>query len=115
MLNYFVYVMGIFYIFAGINHFWNPAFYIKMIKNFLPWAIQIVYLSGAAEILLGIGVCIPETRKVSAIGIIILLIAIFPANINMALHPKEWGFSPWSLYLRLPLQLVLIYWAYIYT
>jgi uncharacterized membrane protein len=85
-----------------------------MIPNFLPCALEIVYISGIVEIVLGIGVCIPATRSISAMGIILLLIAIFPANVNMALHPHEWKFSPLLLYLRLPLQLVLIYWAYLY-
>ena len=86
-----------------------------MVENFLPYPLAIVYISGVIEILLGIGVCIPETRQLAAIGIILLLIAIFPANINMALHPERWKFSKTMLYLRLPLQLVLIYWAWLYT
>jgi uncharacterized membrane protein len=115
MKDYLVYIMGLFYVAAGINHFWQLPFYTKMIANFLPCARQIVYVSGLAEIMLGIGVCFPETRKVSAIGIIALLILVFPANINMALHPGDWKFSPLTLYLRLPVQLILIYWAYLYT
>lgn len=111
MSDYLVYVMGVFYVIAGLNHFINPNFYKKMIQNFLPYVTQIVYISGVIEIMLGIGVCFYETRSLSAIGIILLLIAIFPANINMALHPEKWKFSPIMLCLRLPLQLLLIYWA----
>ena len=115
MANYLVYVMGLFYVGAGFNHFWHPGFYKKMIEGFLPYPMAIIYISGAIEILLGILVCIPETRRLAAFGIILLLLAVFPANINMALNPKDWNFSPLSLYLRLPLQIVLIYWAYLYT
>jgi len=113
--TYLVYIMGLFYVMAGINHFLYPSFYQKTIQNFLPYALGIVYISGIIEIILGIGVCIPATRGISAIGIILLLIAVFPANINMAMHAQDWEFSPILLYIRLPLQLVLIYWASIYA
>ena len=110
-----VYVMAFFYMMAGLNHFLNTSFYMKMILNFLPYPKFIVYLSGLIEIILGIGLIFFETRRISALGIILLLIVIFPANINMALHAKKWKFSPLLLYLRLPLQFFLIYWAWIYT
>jgi uncharacterized membrane protein len=110
-----VYLMGGLYVFAGINHFIFPLFYKKMIANFLPYPLHIVYISGLIEILLGIGICIPELRQFSAWGIICLLICIFPANINLALRYHK-SFA-WSLllYLRLPVQFLLIYWAYLYT
>ena len=113
--SFFAYLMGFLYVVAGLNHFRDPKFYVKMIQDFLPYPLEIVYLSGSIEIMLGIGVCIPATRSISAIGIILMLIAIFPANINMAIHAEEWKYSPFLLYLRLPLQLLLIYWAYLYT
>lgn len=109
------YVMGIFYIFAGLYHFINAEFYKKMIQNFLPYPLEIIYLSGLIEILLGIAVCISQTRSIASIGIIMLLVAVFPANINMALHPEMWHYSPTMLYLRLPLQGLLIYWAWQYV
>lgn len=115
MEHYLVYVMGLVYIVAGLNHFRQPEFYEKMINGFLKYPIEIIYISSLAEILLGIGVCISATRQWSAFGIILLLIIIFPANLNMALHPADWKFSKISLYLRLALQLLLIYWAYLYT
>lgn len=114
-MSYLIYLMGIFYVVAGINHFINPYFYKKMIESFLPFPMEIVYLSGFIEIMLGIAVCIPSIRSYAAIGIILLLIAVFPANVNMALHPEKWHYSPFLLYLRLPIQLLLIYWAYLYT
>lgn len=114
MSAYLVYIMGLFYLIAGINHFINPVFYIKMIKDFLPFPKEIIYLSGFIEIVLGIAVCFSATRKFAAFGIVALLIAVFPANIYMALYPEKWHFSTSMLYLRLPLQALLIYWA-IYT
>lgn len=115
MKRYWVYVMGVLYVLAGINHFINPGFYTKMLEGFLPYPRLLVDLSGVAEIVLGIGVMIPATRKVSAWGIIALLVAVFPANINMAVHYTNWGLNPWPFYARLPIQLLLIYWAYRYT
>ena len=100
---------------AGINHFVHPGFYLKMLNGFLPYPNVLNTISGAAEILLGVGLLFPQTRMISAWGIILLLIAVFPANINMALHKSEWTFSAMALYLRLPIQFVLIWWAYQYT
>ncbi len=115
MKNAFLYLMALAYILAGINHFVHPDFYLKMLIGFLPYPNELNIISGAAEILLGIGLMIPQTRIISAWGIILLLIAIFPANINMALNKEQWDFSAAMLYLRLPIQFLLIWWAFIYT
>ena len=112
---FFAYVMGIFYIFAGSMHFIKPGIYLKMMPKILPYHLPLVYISGVAEILCGLGFLFQETRTVAAWGTILLLIAVFPANINMAMNPELFGVSPWVLYLRLPLQLILIYLAYLYT
>jgi len=110
-----LYVMGVLYILAGLNHFWHVSFYTKMLEGFLPFPLALVYISGVAEILCGLGLLIPQTRKAAAWGTIALLVAVLPANINMALHPDQFGLAPVGLYLRLPVQLFLIWWAYIYT
>jgi uncharacterized membrane protein len=115
MKKYSVYLMGLAYILAGINHFVHPDFYMKMLVGFLPYPSALNMISGAIEIILGIGVMLPKTRKVSAWGIILLLIAVFPANINMAIHANEWGLSVIGLYARLPIQFLLIWWAFVYT
>lgn len=116
MKKYSVYLMGLAYILAGLNHFWHESFYTKMIISFLPWPVALVYISGVAEILCGIGLFVPSTRKKAAWATISLLIAVFPANIYMALHPEQFGFSPFDLmYLRLPIQGLLIWWAYTHT
>ncbi len=115
MKKYSVYLMGLAYILAGINHFVHPDFYMKMLVGFLPYPSALNMISGAIEIILGIGVMLPKTRNVSAWGIILLLIAVFPANINMAIHANEWGLSVIGLYARLPIQFLLIWWAFVYT
>ena len=113
--KYFVYVMGVIYVAAGINHFWHEPFYTKMIADFLPYPLMIVYISGVAEILCGLGLLLPSTRRAAAWATVALLIAIFPANIYMAMHPAEFGFPARDLYFRLPIQLLLIWLAWIYT
>lgn len=114
MKNWGLYLMALLYIAAGLNHFANEPFYTKMLQDFLPYPQQLVYVSGVFEALLGIGLLLPVSRKLSAAGIILLLIAVFPANIRMALYGNEWQMPSILLYLRLPLQLPLIWWAYAY-
>ncbi len=110
-----VIVMGVLYVVAGVNHFLSPGFYEKMLRGLLPFAPALNIISGIAEVLLGFLVILPETRVYAAWGIIVLLVAVFPANINMAVHAEKWRISATVLYLRLPLQLLLIWWAYQYT
>jgi uncharacterized membrane protein len=90
--------------------------YIRIIPPFFSNPSLLNKLSGLAEIILGIGLIIPFISKFSAWGIIILLIAVFPANLYMYANEKAgFGLPKWILLLRLPLQMVLIYWAYLYT
>jgi uncharacterized membrane protein len=74
-------IMAILYILAGLNHFKNPKFYLRIVPPFLPFPKWINWISGIAEIILGIMLFIPSTRILGAWGIIALLIAVFPANI----------------------------------
>lgn len=109
--------MASLYVLAGLNHFWNPEFYLKMMPSYLPWHENLNYLSGLAEVLLGILLFFPLTRTWAAWGVIALLIAVLPANIYMY-QTRETLFSHipvWILILRLPFQAVLIAWAYLYT
>ncbi len=115
MKKYLLYLMAALYIFAGVNHFWHPDFYLKMLVGFLPYPEALNYLSGIAEIVIGIGLLFPATRRISAWALIALLVAVFPANINMAIHHEQFGLPATGLYLRLPVQLLLIWWAYVYT
>lgn len=109
-------LMSLFYTAAGINHFVNPNFYLRMMPPYLPLHLELVYLSGLIEVALGIAIAIPRVRHLAAWGIIALLIAVYPANIHMALHPELFPeFSRLGLYLRLPVQILFIVWAYWYT
>lgn len=110
------YLIGILFVLAGLLHFWKPAFYVTIMPDYLPWHKALVYLSGAAEVAAGIGILVPAVRFEAAIGLILLLVAVFPANIDMAMKSvKQRGwFELYSLLLilRLPLQFVLMYWVY---
>jgi uncharacterized membrane protein len=115
-------LMAAFYVLAGVMHFVSPGFYVQIVPRWLPWHLELVYLSGVAEIVLGVLLLVPATSRVAAWGIIALLIAVFPANLNMALNdvqldpPPPFGQpSPLANWLRLPMQLVLIAWAWWYT
>ena len=113
-----MYVMAVLYILAGINHFIQPKFYLKMMPPYVPAHKLMVDLSGVAEILLGLGLFFPSIRSWAAIGIIALLIVVLPANIYMLterLANRRFRKIPVGfLWFRLPLQGLLIYWAYLY-
>jgi uncharacterized membrane protein len=111
--------MGIFYVVGGVNHFANTDFYMPMMPPYLPLHLELVYLSGVAEIVLGVAVLIPSLRQFAAWGIILLLIAIFPANLHIALHNvplggRTEGLGIWN-WVRLPFQAVFIAWAWWYA
>jgi uncharacterized membrane protein len=110
----FLVLAAIFYIAAGINHFLKPAFYLKMMPPYIPWHELMVEISGVAELLGGIGLLIPRTRRAAAWGIVALLVAVFPANIYMATNPVEAGAASMpaaALYIRLAFQPILIWWV----
>lgn len=111
-----IYLLAASFILTGLYHFINPAYFLKIMPPYLPWHLFLVYLSGFFEVVLGIIVLIPKSRYVAAWGLIALLIAVFPANIHMALNPSLYPeINPLALWIRLPLQAVLIAWAYWYT
>jgi len=100
----------------GILHFVFEDFLLRIVPAMLPYKLLIVYISGIIEIILGIGLLFPRIRPLVAWLIILHLIAVFPANIYMFMHKEEFAFLPiWAHYLRLPLQLVFIAWAYKFT
>jgi uncharacterized membrane protein len=109
-------IFGLLFIAAGVNHFVDTPFYMSIMPPYLPWHYTLVIVSGVAEIILGIGLLIPKFNRPAAWGIIALLIAVFPANIHMATHPELYPTIPTiALWIRLPLQVLLILWAYWYT
>ncbi len=107
-----LYCMTALYVLAGINHFVNPDFYKKIMPPWLPWHYSLIFISGVAEIVLGLLLLPVQTRKLAAWSIIILLIAVFPANVQMMLnYQQEKNPDLWIAIVRLPLQIVLIMWA----
>jgi uncharacterized membrane protein len=115
-------LMGLLYIAAGINHFLNTAFYVPMMPLYIPRPLGMIYISGIAEVLGGIGLLVPDEfifahrRAAAAWGIVALLIAVSPVHINMCLHPEQFMQVPlWVIWSRLVLQPVLIVWAWWYT
>jgi uncharacterized membrane protein len=109
-------VQSIFYVAAGINHLWHPRTYVAIMPPHYSDPLLLVQISGVAEILGGIGLMVPMARRFSAWGIIAMLVVYFDVHIYMATHPDRFASIPiWALYARLPLQFVLIAWAYAYT
>ena len=110
------YVMGLGYIWIGISHFYNTAFFMKIMPPSLPFHLESVYLSGFFEIIFGIGIMVKFFRKYASWGLILLLIAVYPANIYLAFNEvaqNEIGISNFmASWGRLPIQFVLIGLAY---
>ena len=109
-----LFLLGLFFIAAGTNHFVNPDFYVAIMPPYLPAHLELVYLSGLFEILGGIAVVLSPIRQWAGYGLIVLLIAVFPANLYMAMNPGKFVdiVSAWVLYARLPLQFLLIWWTF---
>jgi uncharacterized membrane protein len=103
------------FVFAGMMHFIIPASYVGIMPPWLPWHRGLVYLSGVLEIAGGVGLLVPRTRRAAGIGLVLLLIAVWPANLQMVLAARAADKPLWHealLWLRLPLQLLLIWWAW---
>jgi uncharacterized membrane protein len=110
------FLYGIAFIAAGSNHFLNTPFYVSIMPPYLPWQESLVYVSGLGEIGLGGLLLFERWSRLAAWGLIALLIAVFSANIHMATHAEQYQWaSPLVLWLRLPLQGLLILWAYWYS
>ncbi len=109
--------MGCLYLVAGAGHFLATPVYLSIMPAYLPSPRALVLLSGAAEMAGGLGVLLPlPARRVAAWGLVLLLIAVMPANVWMAQHAARYRPLPeWALWARLPLQLPLIAWAWLYT
>jgi uncharacterized membrane protein len=110
---------AVFYTLAGTLHFLRPAMYLRIMPPYIPWDVPLVYISGAAEIAGGLGLLVPRLRRKAAWGLVILLIAVFPANVYMAtdqIQPTSTLLTSTPLtkvvlWGRLPLQAVLIWWV----
>ena len=109
-------LLALFLVGAGVNHFIRTGFYLRMMPSYVPCHLAMVQISGVAEIAIGLLLLVPAWSAAAAWGLIALLVAVFPANLQMALHPDTFPeFTPRALWLRLPLQAVLIAWAWWYT
>ena len=95
---------------AGVLHLVRPATYVAVMPRYLPAPGFLVGLSGVLEIAGGLGLLVPRTRKWAGWGLAVLFVAVFPANVDMALHPP-FGLPAWPFWLRLPLQIPLVLWA----
>jgi uncharacterized membrane protein len=106
-------LLAAFFIAAGMNHFRMPAVYVPMIPPWLPWPYGLNAVAGAFEVLGGIGVLLPSLRRAAGWGLVALLVAVFPANLHVALMGRMPGyeFSSLTLWLRLPFQAVFIAWV----
>ena len=107
--------LALFFLAAGIAHFVNTEFYVSIMPPYLPAHLALVYLSGVFEIVGGLAALPLATRRLAGYGLIALLLAVFPANIHMAVNPDEYvagGMTLGALYARLPLQFVLMGWAW---
>lgn len=108
-------VLGLFFIGAGTLHFLAPAFYERIVPPGFGPPRLMVQFSGVAEVAGGVGVLVPRLRRAAGWGLIALLVAVFPANVYMAVARERFAGvpgAPWSLYARLPLQGLLIWWAW---
>ena len=108
--------LSAFFINIGVDHFVNPGFYLAIMPDYLPLHLEAVYISGFFEILGGVSVLVPRLRSAAGWGLVVLLIAVFPANIHMAINTDLFpDIAPMLLYIRLVFQFIFIYWAYAVT
>ncbi|HMQ34803.1 MAG TPA: hypothetical protein PKD53_28960 [Chloroflexaceae bacterium] len=106
-------LLGALFIVGGLNHFLQPRFYLAMMPDYLPAHRELVATSGYAEIGLGATAFLPQLRGLTRWGLLALLVAVFPANLHMALHPERYRRIPFILlWLRLPLQPALMAWVW---
>jgi len=108
-------LIGGLFLFAGANHLRVPESYLPIMPPYLPWPKVLILVSGLAEIAGGLGMLIPATRRLAGIGLIVLLIAVFPANVYMAMHQiqlPQLAVPTVVLWVRLPLQGLLIAWVW---
>ncbi len=110
-----LYLMAAMYVFAGIMHFIKPKTYLRIMPRYLPNHKALVFLSGLAEVILGLGLCFPFSKNSSIYGIIVMLVVFLLVHFYMLQGKKEGaGIPRWLLLLRIPLQFGLMYWAYWY-
>ena len=103
-----------FFTYVGITHFTNPDLFLLIMPPYLPWHLELVYLSGAFEIAGGLALMISKLRRTAGWGLLLLLAAVYPANVHMLINDIYLPDMPqerWLLWLRMPMQFVLAYWV----
>jgi uncharacterized membrane protein len=107
-------LLGVTFIATGVLHFVKPRIYEAIVPEYLPAHRELVYASGVAELAGGLGVLHPKTRRAAGWWLVATLVAVFPANVEMAVHAERFKqFPPAALWARLPLQAVFIAWAWL--
>lgn len=107
-----LWIQSTFYVAAGINHFWHTGFYVHLMPDHYTHPALLVQLSGIAEILGGLGLLVPATRRLAAWGIVLMLIVYLDVHFWMVHHPERFPeMPPWLLWARIPFQFVLMAWA----
>jgi uncharacterized membrane protein len=115
MLPWHQYLIGVIFVLAGANHFRKPKLYERIMPLYIPAKATMVMLSGIVEMILGFMILNPETQTAAAWGIIGLLLLFIPVHIFMLQNEKASMKLPkWVLVLRIPLQFVMMFWAYQY-
>ena len=111
-----LYVQALVYVASGLNHFLHERFYIAIMPTHYAHPEALVGWSGAAEVLGGLGLLVPATRRVSAVGIGVMLLVFLDVHVFMVRHPERFpGVPGWVLWGRIPLQFVLVAWAWQYA
>jgi uncharacterized membrane protein len=106
------YVLAFVMVAIGILHFVSSAWFVSIVPAYLPVPLVLVIVSGSFEVLGGLGLLFARVRRTASLGLVLLYLAVFPANINMVIHPElGHGIAVWLLWARLPLQAVFIAWA----
>lgn len=109
-------VLAVFFVLAGINHFLSPELYLSIMPPFFPAPLLLVNLSGVAEVIGGLAILIPALQRPAGWGLILLLVAVFPANVYALLNGmviSGHAIDRWILIARLPVQLLFIAWVYL--
>ena len=110
--------LSLFFLFTGIGHFIRTAPMVAMLPSSIPYRVELIYLTGVFELLGAVGVWIPKLMKITGVCLILMMLAVLPANVYSAFNHVEFGgheYGPIYLLLRVPFQLFVIAWIYVAT
>jgi uncharacterized membrane protein len=110
------YLLALFFVVAGVNHFLNPEFYTNIMPGYMSWHYELVIISGVTEILAGVLLAIPKTSRIGAWAMVAMLLAFMPVHVHMIMNATQYSDVPLVLlWVRIPLQFVFILWAWWFT